>query len=305
MRKSATLFLALATAASALSPAQSATARTGPAPPVSGVLLISDQEDGVSDPLYFDDYYTDAIDDIFGHPYYYNILYHTREVRAEDLAGHGAVVWYTGISGGTSSADGPAGHITLTEDEEDAVIQYLETTPSGECRGVWLSGMYIAWNCVAEVLTEGQLYSELFSSYIGLSYPTSNFRNPIHVDSSWIGGSGSSSPPLNGAVYSIWWAVGDYNYPDMLDTSGSALSALTWQDSGGTAHHSSIIANQGTSPYGGTWYIVLSALPLESIGTESSGEERSYIMSDVLSWFQVTVGVTESSWGQIKASFND
>jgi hypothetical protein len=305
MRKSATLFLVLATAASALSPAQSATARTGPAPPVSGVLLVSDQEDGVSDPLYFDDYYTDAIDDIFGHPYYYNILYHTREVRAEDLAGHGAVVWYTGISGGTSSADGPAGHITLTEDEEDAVIEYLETTPEGECRGVWLSGMYIAWNCVAEVLTEGQLYSELFSNYIGLSYPSSNFRNPIHVDSSWIGGSGSSSPPLNGAVYSIWWAVGDYNYPDMLDTSGSALSALTWQDSGGTAHHSSVIANQGTSPYGGTWYIVLSALPLESIGTESSGEERSYIMADVLSWFQVTVGVAESSWGRIKASYAD
>jgi hypothetical protein len=91
----------------------------------------------------------------------------------------------------------------------------------------------------------------------------------------------------------------------MLGAAGSAWSALTWQDAGGTTHNSSVIANQGTSPYDGTWYIVLSALPLESVGTESSGEERSYMMSDILSWFQVTVGVEESSWGQIKASFAD
>jgi len=305
MCKSMTLFLALAAAALALPPAESSSpaVHLGPEPSMAGVLLISDQEDGVSEPLYFDDYYEDAIDDIFGHPYYYNILYHTRDIRVQDLTGHGAVVWYTGISGGTSSADGPAGHITLTLDEEDAVIQYLETTPADECRGVWLCGMYIAWNCIAEVLTMGQLYSELFSNYVGLDYPTGNFLDPIRVDSSWIGGSGSSSPPLSGVPYSIWWAPGDYNYPDMLGTSGSAWSALTWQDSGGATHHSSVIANQGSSPYGGTWYIVLSALPLESVGTESSGEERSYMMSDVLSWFQVTVGVEESSWGQIKASY--
>jgi hypothetical protein len=303
MRKLVTLFPTLAAATAVLTPAGPPTVHVEPAPATAGVLLVSDQEDGVADPLYFDEYYYDAIDDIFGHPYYYDIFHHTREVRAGDLNGYDAVVWYTGISGGTSSADGPAGHITLTLNEEDAIIQYLETTPANECRGVWLSGMYIAWNCVAEVLTEGQLYSELFSNYVGLSYPTSNFRNPIHVDSSWIGGSGSSSPPLNGAVYSIWWAAGDYNYPDMLDASGSAWSALTWQDSGGTTHHSSVIANQGTSPYGGNWYIVFSALPLESIGTESSGEERSYMMNDVLSWFQVTVDVRESSWGQVKATY--
>src|SRR4030042_1843772 len=77
-----------------LSPAQSAPVRVGPAPPLAGVLLVSDQEDGVSEPLYFDDYYADAVDDIFGHPYYYNILYHTRDVRVEDLTGPGAGVWY-------------------------------------------------------------------------------------------------------------------------------------------------------------------------------------------------------------------
>ncbi len=307
MRNLPLLLLTLAVASPALTPALTpspSVAHEDPAPGQAGVLLVSDQEDGVSDPLYFDDYYTDAIDDIFGHPYYYDIFGHDREVRASDLVGYDAVVWFTGISGGTSSADGPAGHITLTLDEEDALIQYLETTPANGYRGVWLSGMYIAWNCVAEVSTMGQLYSRLFNNYIGLAYPTENFLNPIYVDSSWIGGSGDSSPPLNGIAYSIWWAAGDYNYPDMLDASGSAWSALTWKNSSGGTHYSSVLANQGSSPYGGTWYIAISALPLESIGTESSGEERSYMMNDILSWFQVTVDVHESSWGSIKAAFN-
>jgi hypothetical protein len=304
MRKSVMLSLATAALSLALTPAVSTSVHVAPEPLQERVLLVSDQEDGVSDPLYFDDYYTDAIDDIFGHPYYYHILYHSDEVRTSDLTPYEAVVWYTGISGGTSSADGPAGHITLTLDEEDAIIQYLETTPADASRGIWLSGMYIAWNCVAEVLTMGQLYSRLFSNYIGLAYPTENFLDPIFVDNSWIGGSGDSAPPLNGVPYSIWWAAEDYNYPDMLDTAGSAWTALTWQDSGGGTHYSSVIANQGTSPYGGAWFIVFSALPLESIGTESSGEERSYMMNDVLSWFQVTLGVEDSSWGQIKAAFS-
>ncbi|MBD3399466.1 MAG: hypothetical protein GF399_03950 [Candidatus Coatesbacteria bacterium] len=271
----------------------------GPGDP--GVLLIADQTDGVADPLYFDDYYRDAIDDIFGHPYYYDHWVHSGEVSASLLAEYDAVIWYTGLSGGTSPADGPAGHITLTENEENAVVQYLSSTPADDYRGVWLSGMYIAWNCVADSSTQGQFFSTLFSQYVGLEYPLVNFTNPIYVDNTWSAGGGSSTPPLNGVPYSIFWAAGDYNYPDVLDTSGGSWSALTWRDSGGTDRGDCIIANEGVSAYGGTWRIVLSSLPLESIGTESSGEERMYVANDILDWFQVGLAVEPASWGAIKA----
>lgn len=70
MRKFVMMFLALAAAVLARTPAESATptVHLGPEPSLAGVLLISDQEDGVSDPLYFDDYYTDAIDNISATP---------------------------------------------------------------------------------------------------------------------------------------------------------------------------------------------------------------------------------------------
>lgn len=267
----------------------------------AGVLLVSDQTDGVADPMYFDEYYKQAIDDIFGRPFTYKHLIHTRELTYEDLAPYHAVIWFTGLSGGTSAADGPAGNITLTKNEENAIIQYLSSTPSGGHRGVWLSGMYIAWNCVAEWSTQGQRYSTLFSQYIGLDYPSRNFTNPLEVDNAWLGGSGSSNPPLHGVPYSIFWAAGTYNYPDLLGTAGGAWTALTWQHPEGQSQGASIIANQGTSYYGGTWRIILAALPLESIGTQYSGIERMYMANDILSWFQVGYNIREESWGSIKA----
>jgi len=300
MRKICLIIVLLASGLLAVYPALDIDSRPG-GPGNPGVLLVSDQTDGVDDPLYFDEYYQDAIDDIFGHPFYYDTLTHTRELEADDLVGYDAVIWYTGLSGGTSAADGPAGHVTLTENEEDAIVEYLSTTPNGDYRGVWLSGMYIAWNCVAETSTQGQLYSILFNQYIGLDYPSRNFTNPLYVDNTWIGGSGSSSDPLYGVPYSIYWAAGTYNYPDLLGTAGGAWTALTWQNASGEEQGASIIANEGTSAYGGNWYIVLAALPLESVGTQSSGEERMYMANDILSWFQVGFAVDETSWGAIKA----
>jgi hypothetical protein len=268
----------------------------GFAPLANDVLLVSDQTDEVTgSPPNYDEYYEDAIDDISGQPYSYDKLVHSAEITTTELNPYNMVVWYTGVSA-PHPASGSKGHAALTLDEEDEVVNWLNNTPAGAVRGLWLSGRFIAFNCIADIGTEGQIYSELFSGYLGLDYPHDNFPSPITVTSDWTGGSGAAWAPMWGYAKDIYWL--DDNYPDMLGSTGMAWDALMWTDTNNTDHHASMIANAGTSANGGVWKVVLSSLPLECMGSDY---ERSQTMNDILSWFGSTSAIEEITWGQIKA----
>jgi hypothetical protein len=146
------------------------------------ILLVSDQTDGVDTPEYYDSYYINAVEsggygygvwdhDILGSPSY------------EDLENFSMVIWYTGISGEYSADNEIYGNITLTPSERFTLANYLMETEGD--RTLVLSGMWIAWNCVADAGNETQLSSLLFSSLLGLDYHQDNFTNWIEVQDDW------------------------------------------------------------------------------------------------------------------------
>jgi len=274
----------------------------GYAPLVNDVLLISDQTDeaGTSPPNY-DQYYEGALNHSTV-PYTYDKLVHSTDITTPELDPYNMVVWYTGISAPFASNEAK-GHATLTLNEENALIGWLNATPSGETRGLWLSGRFIAYNCIADTSTQGQVYSQFFSGYIGLDYPHDNFTNQITVNSDWVGEAWSGRPPMWGYSKSIFWrgTTGGNNIPDMLASTGAGWGVLKWTDPSSNDHHASMIANTGTSTNGGTWKVVLSALPLECIGEDIEHEEQYNTMRDILDWFGASSAIEETTWGQIKA----
>ncbi|MCD4733600.1 hypothetical protein K8R78_05125 [bacterium] len=275
----------------------------GCAPLPNDVLLISDQTDEVTSPPNFDEYYEDALND-YSVPYSYDKLVHSSDITSTELDPYNMVVWYTGVSAPYPS-NNPKGHATLTLDEESALVNWLNATPSGETRGLWLSGRFIAYNCIADTNTQGQIYSQLFSGYFGLDYPQDNFTDPISVNSDWVGEAWSGRPPMWGYSKAIFWrsSTGGNNIPDMLASTGAGWGALKWTDPSSNDHYASMIANTGTSANGGTWKVVLSALPLECIGDESQHDEQVMTMRDILDWFNATAAIEETTWGQLKAQF--
>ncbi|OQX90368.1 MAG: hypothetical protein B6D57_03520 [Candidatus Coatesbacteria bacterium 4484_99] len=261
----------------------------------TNILLVSDQTDGVDTPEYFDAYYISALDwHNVNYTYWDHDTYGSPQL--EDLEPYGLIIWFTGNSGQYSSDIPYYGHITLTLEEEQTLFSYL-TTLEGD-RGVLLSGMWVAWNCVADASTQSQTYSPLFSHLLSLDYPQDNFTDWIEVDDDWTLDSEQSSPIYKADTITIDWKSSQ-NYPDMLESMVDGGDAK-WYD-GGEYHHYACIHNEGEKLMGGKYRIALMSCPFEAIGTS---EERFTVMGDILDWYKIpSVSIETESIGTIKTIF--
>jgi hypothetical protein len=251
------------------------------------VLLVADEEDGVDYPQHFYSGYETLLTALGVE---YNLWDHgeSGEPELEDLAPYDVVIWVTGNSCGRPASDPVYGHSALSLAEEQTLRQWLATD---DARGLMLSGMWIAWNCVADADEREQLPSAFFDWYVGLDYPADNFTDWIEVDDDWTL-EPTSSARLITETYSIGWVSGE-NFPDQLE-SAVGWTEAHWTDPDGAHHHKAVIANEGYN-----WRTVLFACPLEAVSGEAN---RRDILDRVLVWFtEGEANVVETSWGVIKA----
>jgi hypothetical protein len=264
----------------------------------SGILLVSDQTDGVSDPQNFDDYYRDALEDEDNN-YDYTFWDHDTlgEPEFADLAPYRIIMWVTGGSGELPASDPLGGSITLTPDEQSTLVQYLYNAPGD--RALVIFGLYAAWNCVADAENEEQMYNQLFSDYFRLSYPDDNFDNWIEVGDEWTVRGKGDCPIFEGNTYDVEWRHWK-NFPDQLDVTGGGSRCAEWVDDDNNTHHYCAIRASGSKP-GGTYRTVLFSLPLECV--EEYGD-RVTIMHNVVEWCGIeTSAVEPASVGRIKTVF--
>jgi len=262
-----------------------------------GILLVSDQVDGVSSPQLFDSYYENAV---LNAGYTYTKWDHPTQGSPSYavLAPYKVVIWYTSTSGQAPASDPLYGSLTLTAAEQDALCQYLWQTPGTTT--VLLSGMYFAWNCVADAEHEVQLYKPLFSDYLKLNYPHDNFTNWILVEDNWKYGGESSCPIFQGKNYVVNWRHYT-NYPDQLEAGSGGAASAWWVDLANAHHHRSVIRAEGSKPNGGHYRIVLFSCPFENILHDT---DRTAVMKNFLDWAGVSESeVAPASWGQIKTLF--
>ncbi|MGQ9705620.1 MAG: hypothetical protein ACUVWP_01275 [bacterium] len=262
----------------------------------TSVLLVSDQTDGVDNPQFFDAYYIQALN---SHNVAYSFWDHDRfgSPKLTDLEPYKLIIWFTGNSGQYSSDTPNFGHVTLTKDEEKTLCDYLNTL-SGD-RSVILSGMWIAWNCVANASNNSQEFSILFSGLLGLDYPVDNFTGWITVNDDWEVKGVKESPIFKGAIYGVEWKS-NMNNPDMLESNVNGGDAR-WFD-GSQFHHHSCIHNEGDKMIGGKFRIALLSCPFESIG---SNDDRKKLMGNILNWCKVpSISIENTSIGQIKSLFH-
>jgi hypothetical protein len=265
--------------------------------PSSCVLLVSDQVDGVSAPQFFDSAYISAVlDNNFAYVLWDHNVYGSPTL--DDLQPYSAIIWYTGNSGQYPADDPNYGHLTLTLEEERTLVNYLNS--GDQDRILILSGMWIAWNCVANADTQTQLYSNLFSAMLGLSYTEDNFNNWIDVDDDWtIAGVGDDF--YDSTTYELNWAS-QYNYPDQLEAVSPGSTTATWQDPSVNSHHYSCIYAQGLKIFGsGMYHLALLSCPIESI---NDTDLRNEIIYNLLTWGGThTINVQPVSLGEIKSLF--
>lgn len=262
----------------------------------SGILLVSDQTDGVSDPQNFDEYYRDALE-AEDNDYDYTFWDHDTmgEPTFADLAPYRIVMWVTGASGELPASDPLGGSITLTPDEQTTLVQYLQDA-SGD-RALVLFGLYLAWNCVADAQNEEQMYNQLFSDYVKLDYPDDNFDNWIEVSDDWTARGKGGCPIFEGQTYDVEWRHWR-NFPDQLDTTGGRCAE--WVDEDNNTHHYCAIRSSGSKP-GGTYRTVYFSLPLECVEED---EDRVTLVHNIVEWCGVeTAAVEPASVGRIKAGF--
>jgi len=265
--------------------------------PTSSVLLVSDQVDGVADPQFFDEYYVSAME-YYG--YAYTIWDHNAlgSPTIGDLEPYSAIIWYTGNSGQYPADDPYFGHLTLSLGEEKTLETYLNT--GDQDRLLVLSGMWIAWNCIANSDDHSQFYSPLFSALLGLSYIEDNFTDWIHVDDDWtLEGVGDQF--YGTSSYEIIWAS-DFNYPDQLEAVSPGDATAIWVDADEEHHHYSCVYACGEKTIGsGEYHIALLSCPIESIGDQ---EERNEILHNLLMWGGThLINIQPTSLGGIKSLF--
>lgn len=268
----------------------------GAAGATSGILLVSDQIDGVPDPQNFDEYYRDALE-AEDNDYDYTFWDHDTmgEPTFADLAPYRIVMWVTGASGELPASDPLGGSITLTPDEQTTLVQYLQNA-SGD-RALVLFGLYLAWNCVADAENEEQMYNQLFSDYIRLDYPDDNFDNWIEVNDDWTVRGKSACPIFEGQTYDVEWRHWE-NFPDQLDKTGGLCAE--WLDEDNNTHHYCAIRSSGSKP-GGTYRTVYFSLPLECV---DDYDDRVTLVHNIVEWCGVeTAAVEPASVGRIKAAF--
>jgi hypothetical protein len=250
------------------------------------ILLVDDEVDGVDIPQYQTSYYEAALDAL---GLDYNIWDHAEngEPELDDLNPYDIVIWVTGNSCPYPASNPEYGHSALSLNEEALLRSWLETP---QARGLMLSGIWIAYNGVADEVNDEQLPSVFFDYTMGLDYPGANFTDWIEVDSEWsLSGAGGE---LGLGDLGIEW-VSVETYPDMLDSSLGNIEAY-WTDPDGEDHHAAVISYEGSS-----FRTVFFACPLESIDGTTN---RRDVIDKVVSWFtEGEVGLVPTSWGQIKA----
>ncbi|UCH78500.1 MAG: hypothetical protein JSU81_00710 [Candidatus Coatesbacteria bacterium] len=275
-----------------------------------GILLVSDQVDGVPDPQYFDSYYRNALRNAKPGGYKYVLWDHYTQGSPtfEELRKYKVVIWYTSTSGQAPASDPLRGSVTLTPAEQEALVAFLSQTPGTTT--LMLSGMYIAWNCVADAVNERQYYKPLFSDYLKLNYPRDNFDNWIKVEDGWklVGEAGCpvfAPPPEGPKTYTINWRH-HMNFPDQLESAAGGSGSAWWQDLASRRHHRAVIRAEGRKP-GGTendrYKIVLFACPFENILHDTN---RTTVMKNFLEWAgngEPEIGVAPTSLGRLKALY--
>jgi hypothetical protein len=264
-----------------------------------GLLLVSDQVDGVANPQYFDRYYKTALRNVDTD---YVVWDHWRqgEVPFDVLRKYKVVIWFTSTSGDAPASDPLRGSITLTPGEQQALVSFLSRTPGTTT--LMLSGIYIAWNCVADAVGQKQLYKPLFSDYLKLSYPRDNFDNWIKVEDNWKLVGDDNCPILDGNTYVINWRH-HMNFPDQLEPAAGGAPSAWWQDLNGKRHHRAVVRAKGDKANGGKYKIVLFSCPFENIQSESG---RTEVMENFLEWAGKELeepAVEPASLGQVKALF--
>jgi hypothetical protein len=263
-----------------------------------GILLVSDQVDGVADPQPFDRYYKNALRDL-GVDYALWDHYARGEPTFEELRKYKVVIWFTSTSGDAPASDPLRGSITLSPPEQKALVAFLSRTPGTTT--LMLSGMYIAWNCVADAAGQKQLYKPLFSDYLKLNYPRDNFYNWIKVEDNWKLVGGGKTDPIVKNTYTINWRH-HKNFPDQLEPGAGGAASAWWQDLNGKRHHRAVIRAEGPKPGAGTYKMVLFSCPFENIQNE---DDRAAVMKNFLDWAGKLEddAVAPASLGQVKALF--
>jgi hypothetical protein len=263
-----------------------------------GILLVPDQVDGVEQPQDFTRYYKSALRD---NDLTYAVWDHEEngEPTFEDLRKYKIIIWFTATSGDAPASDPLRGSVTLSPAEQEALVSFLAHTPG--TTAVMLSGIYIAWNCVADAAHEKQLYKPLFSDYLKLDYPTDNFDNWIRVEDEWKL-VGNDSDKIVKDTYTISWRH-HRNFPDQLESAAGGNSAW-WQDLDGKRHHRAVIRSQGKKANGGTYKMALFSCPFENILHDSG---RKTVMADFIEWAgspkTEDIAVEPASVGRVKALF--
>jgi hypothetical protein len=263
-----------------------------------GILLVSDQVDGVAYPQPFDKYYKNALRDL-GFGYVVWDHYARGEPTFEELRKYKVVIWFTSTSGDAPASDPLRGSITLSPAEQKALVAFLSRTPGTTT--LMLSGMYIAWNCVADAVSQKQLYKPLFSDYLKLSYPRDNFDRWIEVEDNWKLVGDAGCPILKGDTYVINWRH-HKNFPDQLEPAAGGSPSAWWQDLESKRHHRAVIRAKGDKANGGKYKIVLFSCPFENIQNE---DDRADVMRNFLEWAGnlEEPAVAPASLGQVKALF--
>jgi hypothetical protein len=269
-----------------------------------GILLVPDQVDGVANPQDFTRYYKKALRDADPRVTY-AVWDHWRdgEPTFEDLRKYKVVIWFTSTSGDAPASDPLRGNITLSPSEQESLVAFLSRTPGTTT--LMLSGMYIAWNCVADAVHEKQLYKPLFSDYLKLKYPQDNFDNWIRVEDDWKLVGDDLCPIFEGKTYTINWRQ-HRNFPDQLEPAGGGASAW-WQDLERKRHHRAVIRATGRKPgreEDERYKIVLFSCALENLQHDT---DRAEVMRNFLDWaggwpFE-EVAVEPASLGRVKALF--
>jgi hypothetical protein len=267
-----------------------------PAFATHGILLVSDQVDGVENPQEFDNYYEDAVREA-GKTYARWDHYAQGEPSFDVLRQYKVIIWFTSTSGQAPASDPLRGNVTLSPAEQKSLVAFLSQTPGTTT--VMLSGMYIAWNCVADAENEKQLSKPLFSDYLKLRYPRDNFINWIKVEDDWKL-VGSAADPFLKKAYTVNWRH-HKNFPDQLESAPGGAASAWWQDLEARRHHRGVIRAEGKKANGGIYKIVLFACPFENFLHDT---DRTEVMKNFFKWAPVSqVSVEPQSLGRVKALF--
>jgi hypothetical protein len=272
-----------------------------PASATHGILLVSDQVDGVANPQYFDEYYTSAVRRA-GYTYVMWDHYDWGEPSFEVLRKYKVVIWFTSTSGDAPASDPIRGNITLSPAEQKSLVAFLSQTPGTTT--LMLSGMYVAWNCVADARHEKQFYKPLFSDYLKLKYPRDNFDNWIRVKDDWTLVGEPSCPILRGKTYTVNWRH-HMNWPDQLESAAGGAPSAWWRDLERKRHHRAVVRAEGRKPGGepdDRYKIVLFSCPFENILRD---DERVKVMGKFLEWAKPMseIAVEPASLGRVKALY--